>query len=101
MAELIIFTDSNFGGLHTHIYGDTPDFTKLALGGVGSGIGGDCNDKVSSFVIVSGQWQFYKDINYGPAPLPFDRPLGPGYYKFCEERGIDNDSISSVKLVSE
>ena len=59
MAELIMYVDINFGGLHTHVFQSTPDFTQLALGGVGSGVGGNWNDIVSSFVIVSGQWLFF------------------------------------------
>ena len=98
--HLIVYVDKNFGGLHTHIWGTTADFTQLALGGVGSGVGGNWNDAVSSFVIVSGQWQFFKDINFGPAPLPFPQGLGPGLYDWVETFGIDNDSISSVKLIA-
>jgi hypothetical protein len=45
MAELIVYVDANFGGLHTHLFESTADFRQLALGGVGSGIGGDWNDK--------------------------------------------------------
>jgi hypothetical protein len=99
MAELVIFEDINFGGLHTHIFESTADFTQLALGGAGSGINGNWNDKVSSFVILSGRWQFFKDINFTPAPLPFPQGLGPGLYHFVETFGIDNDSISSVRLI--
>ena len=66
MAELILYVDSNFGGLHTHIFDSTAHFTQLALGGVGSGIGGNWNDRVSSFVIVSGTWLFFKDENFVP-----------------------------------
>ena len=57
MAELILYVDGNFGGLYTHIFGDTPHFSQLALGGNGSGIFGNWNDRVSSFVIVSGKWR--------------------------------------------
>ena len=99
--HLIVYVDRNFGGLHTHIFGDTPDFTQLALGGVGSGIGGDWNDKVSSFVIVSGRWQFFKDIQFHPSPLPFPGGLGPGLYPWVEAVGIDNDSLSSVKVIGQ
>jgi hypothetical protein len=104
MAELIIYVDGNFGGLHTHIFENTlnngvADFTQLALGGVDSGINGNWNDKVSSFVIVSGRWQFFKDIDYRPAPLPFPGGLGPGLYPSVTAVGIDNDSISSVRCV--
>jgi hypothetical protein len=100
--HLIIYVDRDFGGLHTHIWGDTADFTQLALGGVGSGLEGrNWNDKVSSLVIVSGRWQFFRDINYAPAPLPFAGGLGPGVYSWVEAVGIDNDSISSVRVVGQ
>ena len=99
--HLIVYIDANFGGLHTHIFGDTARFTQLALGGVNSGVGGDWNDKVSSFVIVSGIWQFFKDENFQPAPLPFPQGLGPGLYPWVEAVGIDNDSLSSVRVIGQ
>ena len=34
MAEIVLFIDANFGGLHTHIYQSTADFTQLARGGL-------------------------------------------------------------------
>ena len=96
MAEIVLYVDANFGGLHTHLYETTADFTQLALGGVGSGIGGNWNDKVSSFVIVSGRWQSFRDINF---QVPQGTVLGPGIYPWVEALGIDNDSMSSVRLV--
>jgi hypothetical protein len=98
MAELILYVDSNFGGLHTHLFETTPRFTQLALGGVGSGINGNWNDIVSSFVIVSGTWQFFKNENFD---FPQGNPagLGPGHYPSVTAVGIDNDSLSSVRLV--
>jgi Beta/Gamma crystallin len=97
MAELIIYIDANFGGLHTHLFESTPDFTQLALGGVGSGINGNWNDRVSSFVIVSGHWTFFKDIHFS---FQQGGILGPGLYSFVQNFGIDNDALSSVRLVS-
>jgi hypothetical protein len=96
MAELIMYVDINFGGLHTHVFQSTADFTQLALGGVGSGVGGNWNDIVSSFVIVSGQWLFFKDINFG---FQQGGMLGPGLYPWVQNFGIDNDALSSVFLV--
>ncbi len=96
MAELIIYVDENFSGLHTHLFESTADFQKLALGGVGSGINGNWNDKTSSFVIVSGQWTFFKDINF---QFQQGGVLGPGLYSFVQNFGIDNDAISSVSVV--
>ena|ERR1700722_10094790 len=100
MAELIVYVDANFGGLHTHIFQSTPRFTQLALGGVNSGVGGDgnWNDIVSSFVIRSGRWAFYKNEEYD---FQQGAILGPGLYSWVANVGIDNDAISSVKLISE
>ena len=99
MAELILYVDANFGGLHTHLFDTTPHFTQLALGGNGSGIFGNWNDKVSSFIIVSGTWQFFKDENCKSLQGPIER-LGPGHYNSVTAVGIDNDALSSVKLVA-
>jgi hypothetical protein len=98
MAELIMYVDANFGGLHTHLFESTSDFTQLALGGVGSGINGNWNDIVSSFVIVSGTWQFFKNVNFD---FQQGGNLGPGLYSFVQNFGIDNDSLSSVRLIAE
>ncbi len=110
MAELILFVDANFGGLHTHIFENTAnngnsDFTRLALGGVGSGINGNWNDKVSSFIIVSGTWEFFKDVGYANqqgigSPGKNAGQFGPGLYSFVADWGIDNDALSSVKCVA-
>jgi hypothetical protein len=93
--EAIIYVDTEFGGLHTHLFQSVEDFTKLALGGVNSGISGNWNDKVSSFVIVSGRWQFYTDVGFSGPEGPV---LGPGLHPVLPP-GITNDSISSAKAV--
>lgn len=64
MAEIVLFADSNFGGLHTHIYESAPDFAQLQTGGVGASISGAWNDIESSFVIKSGVWKFHKDSDF-------------------------------------
>jgi hypothetical protein len=106
VAQIILYVDANFGGLHTHFWGNESDFTRLALFGVGAG-NGDWNDKVSSFVIVSGYWQFFKDINFqtqqgkgNNAPGKPAGTFGPGEYSWVQDWGIDNDAISSIKLIS-
>jgi hypothetical protein len=96
--ELLMYVDINFGGLHTHLFGNTPDFTQLALGGAGSGIAGNWNDKVSSFVVQSGRWQFFRDVNY---VVPIGPVFGPGIYNWVEAVGVGNDQVSSVKVVGD
>ena len=98
MAELILYVDANFGGLHTHLFDSTPHFSQLAFGGVGTGIAGNWNDRVSSFIIVSGTWQFFKDEGWKSLQGPIEG-LGPGHYNSVTAVGIDNDALSSVKLV--
>jgi hypothetical protein len=60
-------------------------------------VGDRMNDKISSFIIYSGRWQFFQDINFGN---PYPPILGPGQYFFVNDIGIPNDQISSYKCVS-
>jgi hypothetical protein len=117
MAEIILSVDSEFGGLHIHLSTTTTDFTKLALGGVGSNISGNWNDRVSSFKIISGTWRFFRDINLhdaftspngqpillGPESPGTPNALNSNHVKPGEwpvlPQGFDNDQLSSVELV--
>jgi hypothetical protein len=89
MSEIVLFQHKNFRGAHKHLYGSeanlaSPDDNFF-------------NDKISSFVITSGSWQFYRDVNFtGPASVVF----APGRYNWVESVGINNDSISSVRRVA-
>lgn len=101
MAEILIFDDINFGGVHTHLFGSVPDLNQLVSLGVGvlpNGAGGPYSKLISSFVIKSGTWAFYTKPNYqGQVGQNF----GPGQYKWVEDLHIPNDSIQSIKLVTE
>jgi hypothetical protein len=59
-------------------------------------IGDAMNDRISSFIIVSGRWQFYRHRDFIE---PLGPVFGPGYYHWVEEVGIPNDQISSFKCV--
>ncbi|WP_183580476.1 beta/gamma crystallin-related protein [Mucilaginibacter sp. X5P1] len=85
IPEVVVYWDVNFGGA---------DFrTNLNVNYIGDA----WNDQVSSFIIVSGMWQFYKDANF---ITPVGGVLGPGYYSWVENYGIPNDCISSYKCVA-
>jgi hypothetical protein len=106
MAEIILYVDENFGGLHTHLWGNTARFTQVALFGTGVSGNGSWNDVVSSFVIQSGYWQFFKDENFetqqgkgNNAPGLPAGTFGPGEYSWVQDWGIDNDALSSIRLV--
>jgi hypothetical protein len=92
MAELILFEHVNFEGAHRHFFTSDNDLgsfwdihTQQPF-----------NDITSSFVVLSGKWQFSRDADYGG---PDSNIFGPGIYNNVEEVGIQNDSISSVALI--
>jgi hypothetical protein len=100
MAEIILYTNPHFGGLHTHLFESTADFAQLQLFGIGLGAAYEgryftWNDRVSSFVIVSGVWQFFKDANF----QGLEAKLGPGLYPWVGDARITRDALSSIKLV--
>jgi Beta/Gamma crystallin len=102
MAHIILYIDANFGGLHTHVFDAVDNLQNIALGGVDSGIDGDWNDKVSSFVILEGNWQFFENWRFD-TPLGIGNTLGPGFYPWIEDAGAcghrSNDRLTSLRPV--
>jgi hypothetical protein len=90
MAEIVLFIHKNFRGSHKHLFASEANLN--------SSDDSAFNDAVSSFVILSGRWQFFRDSNFGN---PASQVMGPGKYPWVENNGTQNDSISSVKLVAE
>jgi hypothetical protein len=88
MAEIILFEHIDFEGAHRHLFTSDDNLGSLY---------DNFNDITSSFVVVSGEWQFSRDANYSG---PDSNIFGPGLYNWVEEVGIPNDSISSVALVA-
>jgi hypothetical protein len=93
MQHLLLFEHANFHGAHKHVFVaepnlDAPDDNFF-------------NDRVSSIVVLSGQWLFCSDPNFhglyppalgpGPGPLPT-----PGLTPFVGDVGIKNDDMSSL-----
>jgi hypothetical protein len=89
MSEIVMFEHINFRGGHRHLYASE---SNLAAGDDRF-----FNDRISSFVIVSGSWQFFRDINFSG---PGSNVLGPGLYNWVENVGIPNDSISSIRRIN-
>jgi len=86
MAHVILFENANFHGAHKHLFQTENNLNASDDNWF--------NDKVSSFVILEGRWQFFRDSNFGG---PASTILGVGKYNWVEAFGIPNDSISSVK----
>ena len=81
LPEVVVYEDVNFEGrsLRTNL-------SYIMLGA-------DLNDQISSVIVVSGEWRFCKDPDFGDCTT-----LGPGYYENIEEW---TDTISSFEPVLE
>jgi hypothetical protein len=89
MSEIVLFQNANFHGAHKHLFGSESNLNAAD--------DKSFNDAISSFVIISGTWQFFRDSNFsGPA----SNVIGPGRYNWVENIGIPNDTISSIRMVS-
>jgi hypothetical protein len=85
VPHVILFEHANFHGAHKHVFG--PE----------SNLNADddnfFNDRVSSIIVLSGTWEFFKDSGFnGPYPVL----LGPGLYPSVEAVKIKNDDMSSL-----
>jgi hypothetical protein len=86
--HVVIFEHRDFRGHHRHIFGEEANLNNAEDGSL--------QDAVSSFVVLSGTWQFFRDVNF---QAPFGGAFGPGEYEFVGDFGIDNDSVSSLRAV--
>jgi Beta/Gamma crystallin len=99
MAEIIIFVDTDFGGLHTHLYDSISDLNQLPTLGedtLSPKSSRSWANMISSFRILSGTWRFFTESDF---KNQMGNDLGPGDYNWVEDWGIDNDRIQSIMLV--
>jgi hypothetical protein len=82
--QIIAFDNENFLGDHTHILGNVRDLGKWS-------------NSISSMIILSGTWEFFDDEDFKGAKMG---TLGPGMYVNVTDKGLKNNSISSVRLAS-
>jgi hypothetical protein len=87
-GEVIVFEHSNFRGRHRHIYAMENNLNHPSDRAM--------NDRISSFVVVSGTWKFYQHSNFR---APLGGAFTPGAYKWVEAVGVRNDQISSMKCI--
>jgi len=84
MPELVVFDRIGFKGAAAR--------TNLSF----HYLGDFWNDRISSLIIVSGVWRFYRDDYYKGDSWD----LGPGYYEsFFKDKGPD-DVISSFQAIA-
>ena len=85
MNHVILFEHDNFRGMSKHVYGPEPDLN--------TGRDDSLNDKVSSIIVVSGTWSFFRHAGYNGR---YARTLGPGEYPWVGALDIQNDDMSSL-----
>jgi Beta/Gamma crystallin len=84
MPQIIAFDNEDFLGDHTHILGDMKDLGKWG-------------NSISSMIILSGTWDFFDDEDLKGTKIA---TLGPGMYPKGADKGIKDNSISSIRLAS-
>ena len=82
VPQIVAFDNEDFLGDHMHIFGDMRDLGKWG-------------NSISSLVILSGTWEFFDDENFKGTAMGM---LGPGMYANVADKGLKNNSISSVRL---
>ena len=92
-GRIILFENKNFCGRSIDIVHASSDLSTFKEA--------NFDDRTSSFVILSGNWSFYRNPGFdtpfmqGQAPLV----LGHGTYEHVLDYGIQDDQISSLKEV--
>jgi hypothetical protein len=83
IPQIVAFDNDSLLGDHIHIFGDTPDLGKWG-------------NSISSMVILAGRWEFFDEEKLQGTKVE----LGPGVYLHVKDRGLKDNSISSIRLVS-
>jgi hypothetical protein len=84
IPQIIVFDNEDFSGDHTHIFGNMQDLGKW-------------ENSISSIIVLSGTWEFFDDEEFKGTKMG---SLGPGMHKDVTEKGLKNNSISSIRLAS-
>jgi hypothetical protein len=82
--QIIAFDGNDFTGDHTHFLGDMRRLGKW-------------DNSISSIIILSGTWEFFDDEDLMGTKMA---TLGPGQYPRVTDKGLKDNSISSIRLVS-
>jgi hypothetical protein len=82
IPQIVAFDNEGLLGDHIHIFGNTPDLGKWG-------------NSISSMVILAGRWEFCDEEKFEGTQVE----LGPGIYLHVTEKGMKDNSISSIRLV--
>jgi len=91
-GKIILFEDIDFGGQYHFLSLPCSDLSSLGF-----------NDKVSSLVVLQGNWSFYRDSNFTAPYLSNGSPivLAPGVYHWVGDLGIANDDLTALQTVTD
>jgi hypothetical protein len=84
LPQIIAFDGNDLTGDHTHLVSDIGRLGKW-------------ENSISSLIILSGSWEFFDDDDFTGTKMA---TLGPGVYPRVTEKGLKDNSISSIRLVS-
>ena len=84
MPQIVAYDNEGLLGDHIHIFGDVTDLGKWG-------------NSISSMVIVSGHWEFFDEESFKGSRM---QELGPGVYLNVKDKGLKDNSISSIRLTS-
>jgi hypothetical protein len=85
-GEIILFEHINFHGRHKHVYRAEPNLNAHD--------DRFFNDRVSSMVVLAGNWEVFRHSNYNQ---PYPVVLGPGLHRWVGAIRITNDDMSSLR----
>lgn len=90
LGHVILFQKLNFHGPHKHVFNQEENLNASD--------DNDFNDNVSSLVVLSGNWQFFRNSGFDD-----DYPdiLGPGLYSAVTNANIRDKDMSSLRVVSD
>jgi Beta/Gamma crystallin len=84
IPQIVAFDNVDFLGDHTHVFTDIKDLGKWG-------------NSVSAIIILEGTWEFFDDEDFKGTKMA---TLGPGMYPKVADKGIKDNSISSIRLAS-
>jgi hypothetical protein len=84
VPQIVAFDNEDFLGNHMHLFGSMKDLGKW-------------DNSISSMVILSGTWEFFDEEDFKGTNMA---TLGPGMYADVVAKGLKNNSISSIRLIS-
>ena len=86
--HIIIFEHRDFRGRHRHIFGQEANLNHAE--------DPTLNDRMSSFVILSGTWRLFRHANFSEQ---VGRDFGPGQYEWVGDHAVPNDAVSSLRAL--